>query len=56
MKYFLHVFLTEFHKTLIVFVFQNHFFIFSDHFDALTLKIKKNYFDTFSSKKHFEKQ
>jgi len=26
MKQFLHAFLTEFHKTLFVFVFQKHFF------------------------------
>jgi ssDNA-specific exonuclease RecJ len=34
--------------------------VFSDHFDALiskkNLKNKKNYFDAFPNKKHFEKQ
>jgi len=38
----------------------NIFLVFSDHFDALISKIiflnKKCYFNTFPSKKHFEKQ
>jgi hypothetical protein len=39
-----------------LFSFKLFFLVFLDCFDVLILKIRKYYFDVFSSKKHFEKQ
>jgi hypothetical protein len=51
-RYFLKVFFLCFKNFFEI----NIFLVFSDYFDALILKIKKYYFNVFSSKKYFEKQ